>query len=624
MKTFIRQNILVISMILLGALLFCWVLVYEFQQQSKLLNENKALLEQTVAQRFQNYLTKKIETHPYDVAYLKKHWRKVAPDFFVIQNGEQKFPFLFSSVTQQDQPSSKEEIILWADLWAFYKQETDQQNLHSSHDERTIRARMVRNIASAIKTNQQNEVRASVAEFLNHRSHYRLSPLDEMLSTLAIFELDDQNRWNREFTEALLFDGWPTKSNRLPAVADYLLVDNSTLNTSELKAIFEILLSIAQEKSIKTDIFQQHFSFLFERPKDLLNKRINELEPGQWMVDQRYIVKTFHSQYNKKTVLYKAVSLDALLTSFLKNQSAFLLHENDVVALRQESFDSDKVPLNRLAVKITRPHWERISSQQLYFLWVKILAVIGLMFFVLLSFYFFNQRLQREQRYLKMREDFINMVGHELKTPLASIGVMTETLVKRMKKDLPIVDYPDRILTETDRLQLLIDNLLSINRFKSGLMNLHLSTVNLKQEILQFVEHFIGYQKKEVVVHHDIPDHVLIMMDSVFFHLLLRNLLSNAIKYNLHDSVSIDMSYDEPRHCILIKDNGIGIDKDEQEKVFDKFYRSSQGVVAEGAGLGLALCQAIMEAHKGSIEIVDSGDHGTTWALFFGGLTSHS
>jgi signal transduction histidine kinase len=214
---------------------------------------------------------------------------------------------------------------------------------------------------------------------------------------------------------------------------------------------------------------------------------------------------------------------------------------------------------------------------------------------------------RRKLRFVEMKEDFVAAVSHELKTPLASMRVMAETLQHRLEGNVTAKDYPARLVAEVDGLHALVENILSFNRLDKGRWEPQRSTFPLSALIPALVE--------------DAPDAKLtfegfedakLNADAELMRLCLLNLLRNACRYNVRDPVEVRFSYG---HGVLrVADNGIGIPAADHERVFEDFVRLN-AVPRVGTGLGLALCRRVMAMHAGSIVIEQSGPEGTTFTL---------
>ncbi len=215
---------------------------------------------------------------------------------------------------------------------------------------------------------------------------------------------------------------------------------------------------------------------------------------------------------------------------------------------------------------------------------------------------------RRKQRFVEMKEDFVAAVSHELKTPLASMRVMAETLEHRLEGNAAAKDYPQRLVAEVDGLHGLIENILSFNRLDKGRWAPQRSRFplsSLKQTLVddapQAKLEFEGFEGVELNA------------DAELLKLCLLNLLRNACKYNAR---APEVRFSWRDGVLRVADNGIGVPREQWERVFEDFVRL-KAVPRPGTGLGLALCRRVMEMHGGSIHIEQSGPEGTVFALRF-------
>jgi two-component system sensor histidine kinase SenX3 len=246
-------------------------------------------------------------------------------------------------------------------------------------------------------------------------------------------------------------------------------------------------------------------------------------------------------------------------------------------------------------------------AHDLFRLKAGLLALMGALGLGVLALAQVAQR--RKLRFVEMREDFVAAVSHELKTPLASMRVMAETLETRLEGHAPAKDYPKRLVSEVDALHALVENILSFNRIDKGRLKAHKTRLKLSSLI--------------PVLQTDAPDAKLTFegfenaeldADAELLRLCLLNLLRNACRYNARSPVEVRFEWSGD--TLRVTDNGIGIPQADHERVFEDFVRL-KAVPGAGTGLGLALCRRVMAMHGGSIRVERSSPEGTTFALKF-------
>tara|TARA_B100000959_G_C14990129_1_gene627500 strand:- start:1036 stop:2295 length:1260 start_codon:yes stop_codon:yes gene_type:complete len=217
--------------------------------------------------------------------------------------------------------------------------------------------------------------------------------------------------------------------------------------------------------------------------------------------------------------------------------------------------------------------------------------------------------LSREREIARLKSDFVSKASHELRTPLSSISAYIEMLEDGDAKDETMrQEFYGVISTETQRLRRMIDNLLNISRIEAGLMHIDRVRVNFEELVDRAVTNMKPQAKeKSLEIHSQIADVDLsVIGDSDMLYQVIVNLISNAIKYTPEGgriTVAVDTDNLTRSLHFSVSDTGLGIAPDQIEKVFDKFYRvENYRHVAQGTGLGLNLCQHIVETlHSGQI-----------------------
>jgi signal transduction histidine kinase len=215
---------------------------------------------------------------------------------------------------------------------------------------------------------------------------------------------------------------------------------------------------------------------------------------------------------------------------------------------------------------------------------------------------------------------FISVVSHELKTPVSIIKGYASTLSRpdiEWKRDL-VMDGLRVIEEEADRLSDLIENLLDTTRLQSGRLTLTLREVQL-DELAQRVAAKMTPQSDKHEIATTFPfDFPIIQGDEERLNQVLTNLVNNAIKYSPNGGlIRIGGQALENRVQVWVSDQGIGITPDQQEFVFDRFYRIDNALSrkTQGAGLGLYIVKSIIDAHSGNIWIDSEPEKGTKFSF---------
>lgn len=232
----------------------------------------------------------------------------------------------------------------------------------------------------------------------------------------------------------------------------------------------------------------------------------------------------------------------------------------------------------------------------------------------------FNRVIGRFKQMDASREEFVSNVSHELKTPLASMKVLADSLV--IQDEVPneiYKEFMEDITKEIDRENDIITDLLTLVKMDKTAQNLNIQTANINELlelILKRLKPIAEKKNVEVVLESFRP--VIAEIDEVKMTLAISNLVENAIKYN-HDYgwVHVSLNADHKYFYIKVADSGIGIPEEDQAHIFERFYRVDKSHSREigGTGLGLAIARNAVIMHRGSIKVYSSHGEGTTFTV---------
>lgn len=240
---------------------------------------------------------------------------------------------------------------------------------------------------------------------------------------------------------------------------------------------------------------------------------------------------------------------------------------------------------------------------------------------VVIIFLIAYKNLMEEKRLSNLKTDFINNMTHELKTPLATITVAGKTLemAQIRSNEEKILETARMIGKQSVHLNQLINLILEISMWERTQFELDKKPVEAKELLHEIADCFKAGLSNGAEIKEDFRlDGILINVDSVYFTTMINNLLSNAVKYSVNKPEILIEGVEENNNVLVkITDNGIGISKNDQKHIFDKFYRVSHGNIHKfkGLGLGLYYVKRIAEAHGGNVSVSSKPGKGTTFTI---------
>ncbi len=227
-----------------------------------------------------------------------------------------------------------------------------------------------------------------------------------------------------------------------------------------------------------------------------------------------------------------------------------------------------------------------------------------------------REELQELKRQMQLQEDFVSTISHELRTPLGFIKGYSTSLLRQdtswdeetQKEFLTIIDE------ETDRLSLLIENVLESARLQSKTLQLRFQPLRL-DGVLRDVILRIRARHRDLDVNANLDSVPSIVGDSVRLAQVFENLFTNAIKYAPGSPIDILLNQVGDTIVVSFIDHGPGIPKDSLPLIFERFYRVRGEKTVTGTGLGLYICKQIIQAHRGKIWAESTPGHGTTFLI---------
>ena len=232
----------------------------------------------------------------------------------------------------------------------------------------------------------------------------------------------------------------------------------------------------------------------------------------------------------------------------------------------------------------------------------------------------YNQMLARMKTLDDSRQEFVSNVSHELKTPITSMKVLADSLL--MQEDVPAELYREfmgDIAEEIERENKIINDLLSLVKMDKKAADVNIQSTNINELIELIMKRLRPIaQKRNIDLTLDSYKPVIAEVDETKLTLALSNLMENAVKYNKEGGwVRISINTDHKYFYVKVEDNGIGIPKEDQEHIFERFYRVDKSHSREigGTDLGLAIARSGILMHHGIIKVYSEEGEGTTFTV---------
>lgn len=259
-------------------------------------------------------------------------------------------------------------------------------------------------------------------------------------------------------------------------------------------------------------------------------------------------------------------------------------------------------------------------------LWLPIISAIVFTLLIMTAFYLTVRTMLRQKKLSEIKNDFINNMTHEFKTPLATISLAVDALRnEKVVSDKEKMSYFSTIIKEENkRMNRQVETILKAALLDKQEVQLLLRPLHAHQVIKDVVENFTlqleeKNGKAEVLLN---AENDFIDADEVHFSNLIINLIDNAIKYSKEDQppiIKITTQSTPKSFVIVIEDNGIGMNKETAKRVFEKFFRAHTGNIhnVKGFGLGLSYVKTMVEAHGGEIRVESVLGKGSTFTMEF-------
>lgn len=224
---------------------------------------------------------------------------------------------------------------------------------------------------------------------------------------------------------------------------------------------------------------------------------------------------------------------------------------------------------------------------------------------------------------VQIRDEFVSIVSHELNTPLTSLMLQSQLRRRILKKGDPAAFSLKNLaeMFESDekqfkRLTRLIDDMLDISRINSGKLSMHIERFDLSDLVQDLVERSTDqFLEAGCPIEIKVCQVAIGNWDRFRIEQVVMNLLTNAMRYGAKKPIVVQVNADQKRAQIIVSNQGRGIAKENQERIFQRFERAESGNKISGLGLGLFIIKQILEAHQGTIRVESELDQGATFVV---------
>jgi signal transduction histidine kinase len=418
-------------------------------------------------------------------------------------------------------------------------------------------------------------------------------------------------------------------------------LDREILEISNLDSIdFKTRFGFSDHKSLQLETNKKKYEMSESLKKTFRQRLENELQTD--LSEKRVFVENIVNKLIQVDVgIEKRIDkmmIDTILNQELKEKGIKLDYEfavvnkNDSIIFKTEQYTPGKEKVIYTGRLFPNDVISRDNFLKLYFHErneyifkstgnMTLISVI-LSFVVILGFAITTHIMFKQKRLSRVKNDFVNNMTHELKTPISTISLATQMLkdnsIPESSKNLGSISKI--IDDETTRLSLQVEKVLKTAVFNSGKIKIKPKELDLHDVIENVVKNFyIQVENKNGSIEKELDaENSVVQVDEVHFTNIVFNLFDNAVKYsNGHPQIRVETRNINQGILMAVEDNGIGIKRKDQKKIFDQFYRVPTGNLhdVKGFGLGLNYVKRIVEEHNGSIKLISEYKKGSRFEI---------
>lgn len=230
----------------------------------------------------------------------------------------------------------------------------------------------------------------------------------------------------------------------------------------------------------------------------------------------------------------------------------------------------------------------------------------------------FNDMLDRLQKAFESEKRLIADASHELKTPVSVLMLQCDVMLQQQRTAEQYIEALTTIRSVSDGIGATVKNLLLLARLDSGILSSkEFEAISLNaciQQTVTMLQPFV--EKRSIQLLESLGADITVVGNMGSLTEAFLNILENGVKYNRDNGVlEVSTTWNGTEAVVSIRDSGIGIAKDDQERIFDRFYRADSARNADGTGLGLSIARAIIEAHGGRVSLASEPGQGSTFTI---------
>jgi two-component system phosphate regulon sensor histidine kinase PhoR len=384
--------------------------------------------------------------------------------------------------------------------------------------------------------------------------------------------------------------------------------NNNSIDKSSIQQ--SVIPDVKIEKSGNLDILDNaQFEIFF---KDIASAMpLQERVSNQTM---QKLIKKELEEYGVKTKFEFAIYNNGIATKIKSNNFKYDKEATYSIPVFTDNEGNEKYKL-----LVTFPHKKKFLLSELVS--ITILSIVFTLIIIITYSSALNQ-LIRQRQISEIKTDFINNMTHEFKTPIATINLALDAIKnpKIIEDKDKVFKYLQMIRDENKRMHAQVENVLRISKLEKKELDIEKESSNAEEVIEDAIEHvsLILEDRQGKIQTHFGAMRKTVLVNEVHFTNVLVNILENAIKYS-PNLPEIDIYTENIKDMILIKvkDNGLGMSKIAQKRVFEKFYREHTGDLhnVKGHGLGLAYVKRIVEDHNGQVYVESEKGRGSTFII---------